>query len=62
MTTEKYELKGKKEDEDMWKLLQHKVGDNGIHLEMATPHLLKTGSFCKNCSVFQELQTYWIRH
>ena len=58
MKMEKNELEGKREDEDVWKLSQHKVGYNGIRLESTTPHLLRTGSFCKICSVFQEIQTY----
>lgn len=45
---EKNDLERKKDDEDLWKMPQHKVGDHGIHLESATPHLLRTGSFCKN--------------
>lgn len=33
----KIEIKGKREGEDVWKLPQHKVEDNGICLKSATP-------------------------
>jgi len=45
-TVEKGEMEGKRKDEGMWKLPQHAVGDDGIHLESTAPHL-RTGSFCK---------------
>jgi len=47
MKIENHGLEGKKEDKNVWKLPQHKVGDNGIHLESVTPHPLRAGNLCR---------------
>lgn len=53
----KMEMKGKREDEDVWKLCQHNVEDNGICLESATPYLQRASSFYNIYSVLGNANT-----